>query len=1002
MKLPFLRSFLWPVIALAIFACDDGPTPSSSYYDERIGPVLEFGCVEQTAGCHLANDRGEATGNLDLSSFDALMRRADVLPAYGPYPVGLLFLKGGQDVEITVETLGEPATITTDIRHNAGSSIQLDSASYALLKRWVEAGFTRTGVPPEETEGSVGDCRSLVGTAPGFDPDAPPADGPSYDRFVSEVQPRLRESCAGANCHGSPIADLYLTCGDDDRQLRWNYWIAVQHLNSPVSTSELLRRPLAALRGGSFHEGGDIFASTDDERYEAIRSWAEDLINRNPDLLRGEFDEPGIQFFANRVQPVLVRKGCMFLNCHSPAMFHDLRLRGGSQGTFSRVAISRNYHMARLMLSIESESPNDSRIVAKNLYPHDQVSGGEGIAHRGGALFEDFGTEGMGLARATPDRCVGVDADAGDLNTIPAYCVLARWHQIEREEAIARGELDVAPISGVAWVSRPPGAGDPRDFDTFRGDARLLIASASITAGALTIDETTTVDASAGCGIPAGADVRTPAVSWDGSRIAFAARGSASEPFRLWWMNADGSACERIPGIAPGADMENGILTHDLDPAWAPDGRLVFASTRVGQRTPAALQPNANMYVYDPSGPSVRQLTFLLNQELSPSFMADGRLIMMGEKREPEFHQLAIRRQNLDGGDYHPLFAQRQSVGFRGAREPVELADRNFALVAGPIDATDGAGTIAIVNRSIGPDQDDRPAGDRFYIHSLRFPAPGAFGGMSGAFRSPAALPSGRVLVSCDTAATSLTGGPFAFQLCELDPDRGAVTAIAGEAGRANVEAVAIYPRVFHEVFQSRLDEVNGASQIRTDDTDAVIHVQDFPLLATLLFANTREGRPIDPRIGGVDVLAARPPPPTATSFAMLDASKVRMDSFGQVFVDYELLGHADLAADGSTAFRIPGGTPIVLRATDGSGDPLMFPADHELFTGEMIQREQMQFYPGERIGQSIPRRFFNGLCGGCHGSISGRELDVAVNIDVLTSASQTIIDENDPVDMVP
>jgi hypothetical protein len=59
-----------------------------------------------------------------------------------------------------------------------------------------------------------------------------------------------------------------------------------------------------------------------------------------------------------------------------------------------------------------------------------------------------------------------------------------------------------------------------------------------------------------------------------------------------------------------------------------------------------------------------------------------------------------------------------------------------------------------------------------------------------------------------------------------------------------------------------------------------------------------------------------------------------------------------------------------------------------------MLQREEMQFYPGERAKQSMPRRLFNGVCGGCHGSISGRELDLVVDVDVLTSASKTLADD--------
>jgi hypothetical protein len=50
-----------------------------------------------------------------------------------------------------------------------------------------------------------------------------------------------------------------------------------------------------------------------------------------------------------------------------------------------------------------------------------------------------------------------------------------------------------------------------------------------------------------------------------------------------------------------------------------------------------------------------------------------------------------------------------------------------------------------------------------------------------------------------------------------------------------------------------------------------------------------------------------------------------------------------------------------------------------------------MQYYPGEHLKQSMQRKLFDGVCAGCHGSISGRELDIAVNVDVLTSASRTL-----------
>jgi len=51
-------------------------------------------------------------------------------------------------------------------------------------------------------------------------------------------------------------------------------------------------------------------------------------------------------------------------------------------------------------------------------------------------------------------------------------------------------------------------------------------------------------------------------------------------------------------------------------------------------------------------------------------------------------------------------------------------------------------------------------------------------------------------------------------------------------------------------------------------------------------------------------------------------------------------------------------------------------------------QRETMTFLPGEHARQAFPRRFFDNLCAGCHGSISGHALDAALSPDFLTQAS--------------
>jgi hypothetical protein len=999
---------LWWTVLLLACACEEQPPSTFSFYDDRIAPILSVGCQRQTTGCHVDDGRGFALGNLDLSSYDALMRRRDVLTAYGPYSVGALLLKAGNPIEIDVRTIDPPdpaqpelrrVSITTDIRHAAGEgAIARGSSGYAALKQWLDGGHTRNGVPGINLSRSLADCVTGLIERPGIDLAAAPRDARSFDDFVRDVQPILRQRCAGSGCHGNPLADLYLTCGDSNQQLRLNYELAVRFLDDVPATSELLRRPLAQLAGGVYHEGGDVFEDVKDSEYQTLLAWATGSIERTPELLEfGEADE-GLRFFGNRVQPVLVRKGCMFLNCHSPAMFHDLRLRGGAFGSFSSLTIRRNYEMARYLLAVDSEDPNQSRLIAKNLCP--PSANGRGITHRGGALLEDFGGCASESTRASPEQCAAFDADAGDLNEVPAYCVLTRWHAIERAAAVARGVLPAeGGLAGVVFVTRPEGVGGIEDFDTFRPGADLLWADARGADPGM-LELTATRSLLGGCGLGGDPDVRRPAVRWDAQAIAFAARAAGSDAFRIYEVQRDGSGCAVVAGLAASEQARDGIPIHDLDPAYTPDGRIVFASTRGNlagasdvrgpTRTPASLAPNANLYVYEPGAdPAVRQLTFLLNQELAPSSMADGRVIFTAEKRGLDFHQLAARRINLDGGDYHPLIAQRPSLGFAAATEVVELPNKNLAFVGSELTAADGGGTIVVVNRSIGPDQDDRDPDDRSYIHSTTQPLPGAFAGASGVFRSPAPLPSGRLLVACDLAATDLLSGPRHYALCQLDPTDGAPRVLWTDPTRIAVESAAVWAREPRIAFESRADEANGSTRIDASSDDAVVHYLDVPLLGTLLFNNTRVGRPIRSDVATLKFYESRPPAGDARSFGEL-GSRVVQDDFGEFYQELRELGQGELAQDGSLRVRIPGGIPVVLELADSAGSPLRF-GSGDPFTGTLRQREDMQFYPGERAKQSMPRRLFNGVCAGCHGSVSGRELDVAVDVDVLTSASRTL-----------
>jgi len=214
-------------------------------------------------------------------------------------------------------------------------------------------------------------------------------------------------------------------------------------------------------------------------------------------------------------------------------------------------------------------------------------------------------------------------------------------------------------------------------------------------------------------------------------------------------------------------------------------------------------------------------------------------------------------------------------------------------------------------------------------------------------------------------------------------------TPFVSDASRDCLWPVAVYEKQNNGVFQSRQDEANAATSIGPG-TNATVTVLDVGVLGSLLFQNTRSGRDLL-AIGGFSVWEDLPPPPDVTDFAS-GGSFVVNDAYGQVYARRQLLGNVPVFADSSASLTLPGGVPVNLEvkaklAGDGGA------VDHH-------QREEMQFYPGERSHQSFRRKFFNGLCGGCHGSVSGREMELAVKPDILTQASQVAAREVSPADL--
>jgi hypothetical protein len=969
--------------AVVVCGCASDNPPGQTFYQREVEPILIGSCAGNTGGCHAVDETDAfafAAGNFDVTSFENVQRRRDLLRQFGAYGVPLLLIKAvGNTGELGISYDGE--FLPLEVEHAGGGLLAPGSDAYLTLLEWTDKGATENGLPPPVAPvAGDGACASFV---PADFDDGPVRDDPTFGQFESQVMPVLT-ACSSSSCHGAPQADFYMTCGDNDRQRAFNFAQARAFVAEEIESSQLLVIPLALGGGGSFHAGGVHFDSRDSEDYVAVEEWAASV---GP--VEFGAGDPGREFFARRVQPLLLTRGCSFEACHSPAATNDLPLRSGSQGSFSPIALERNYEQVRdEFMAVEVPDARRGRSVAKNI-----LASLGGIAHRGGPVLETPGSGG-----AVPSAC----PDDYDPATASAFCTMQEWVNIEREALLAAGEVlplaegDTVP---VVYVARQPGhVAGALEFDTYQpgSDLRVSLAPIGPDGALVTIPAGDSILAGCPGAADLGAvDVRTPDVHRGGQRVAFAMRSAADAPLQVFTVNLDGSGCTQVTADEGSVD---GILIHNFDPAWSPDGEsIAYASTRGAEGGPPApsrsrrlFLPQSDIWRMRPDGSEAQRMTFLTNSEVSPQFMREGRMIMTTEKVSDGFYQLSGRRLNWDLTDYHPLLAQRAqspygdpadpaltrtSIGYGQATEVRESLDGDFLLILSDPGTAAGAGTLAVFNRSVGPIETGRD--DPGYLRSLTIPDPratGRAGATIGAYRSPFPLLDGRIMASYAGFDGNLgSAGSLEFALVAVDPRSGARETLLASPGESLVEAVLALAHPAREMYLNRRQLVfgGGADPDASGGAEfAVVHLPDAPLIFTLLTGNLRRGRPVELFRDASQIAAyeeKRPPPGTTSG------------NLGDIYQERVLLGRAPLAEDGSAKVRLPATLGLIIELQDGDGNPIV------------TMGEEHQFGPGETISMGIVEPLFNAVCGGCHGSVSGREIEVFVTPDALTGASRSL-----------
>ena len=376
--------------------------------------------------------------------------------------------------------------------------------------------------------------------------------------------------------------------------------------------------------------------------------------------------------------------------------------------------------------------------------------------------------------------------------------------------------------------------------------------------------------------------VRDPAVHYDGQRILFSWRRDGTESFHLYTIERDGTGLTQLT---------RGEY-DDIEPAWLPDGGIVFVSSRCRRWVNCWLTQVATIHRCEADGSNIRPLSANLEHDNTPWPLPDGRILYTRweyvDRSQVDYHHLWT--MNPDGTGQAVFFGNLHPPDLYIGAKPIPGTDEILFINSPGHGQREHIGQVALVHARQGPD----------HLPALR--------NISGnGFRDPYPLSDNVFLVARgrDLVLMDREGVTVMLHQLEATPDR----------------------RELHEPRPLRPRPREAVIPPRTDYTQTT---------GRLLLADAAHGR----NMAGVErgdiakllVVESLPKPINYTG---------GMDplSYGGTFTLERILGEVPVEADGSAYFEVPANRSLFLIALD-----------HE---HESVKRMQsfLSVMPGETVG---------------------------------------------------
>ncbi|MBN2476339.1 MAG: hypothetical protein JXB62_17130 [Pirellulales bacterium] len=382
-----------------------------------------------------------------------------------------------------------------------------------------------------------------------------------------------------------------------------------------------------------------------------------------------------------------------------------------------------------------------------------------------------------------------------------------------------------------------------------------------------------------------------PDVSFDATRILFAAKKTAADRWNVYEMGIDGSDPRQITrdlGDCRGPGYQSTLYTIISPKPWY---QLTFVGNGAATMDEYGSTVATHLYSCKLDGSAVRRLTFNLSSDMDPFVMSDGRLLFASWQRSTLRRGLLGRvglfGVNIDGADF-ALFADGQ--GRRIKHMPCITAGGLAVFVESDRLPWDGAGCLACVDLR-------RP------LHTYRQ----ITGEADGLFHSPSPLPDGRILVSRRPGDGPATHGVYRF-----DPVSEKAELVFDDPRFHEIQPKLIHPRPIPD----------GRSSVVTEEDP---HGRLYCL--NVYLSDLKDPNWMPP--GSVKRLRVLEGVPIRVGAAAAYLPVGHRDSPGlpgstihgiPPLVQRRILGEIDVEADGSFNIEVPADTPIELQTLDADG----------------------------------------------------------------------------------